>query len=226
MQPIRQRGGFWMGKDPAMASMDRFTSGQTGAMNKMLEMAVSQMDPSRMSFDPIRQRLMSQYQQQILPSIAERFTGMGDGQGSSAFLGELTSGTNDFMERMGALESQYNMQMLPQYLRMGELGLTPQQEYMYMPGSKGMLQSGGEALMEAIPHAIAAYASGGVSIPASLAALFSKWFGGSRTPAAESAPEEQAPTTPGFNPVWRNNTLWPGMDTYDFATNKYKYRGE
>ena len=206
MQPIRQSGGVMMGKKPSIVSVDRFTSRETGAMNKMLEMAVSQMDPSRMSFDPIRQRLMSQYQQQILPSIAERFTGMGDGQGSSAFLGELTSGTNDFMERMGALESQYNMQMLPQYLRMGELGLTPQQEHMYIPGSKGMLQSGGEALMEAIPHAIAAYASGGTTLPASLTALFSKWFGGS---GSQPADKEQ-PTSAGFNPQWKGN--WPGLD--------------
>ena len=149
---------------------------------------------------------MSQYQQQILPSIAERFTGMGDGQGSSAFLGELTSGTNDFMERMGALESQYNMQMLPQYLRMGELGLTPLQEHMYMPGSKGMLQSGGEALMEAIPHAIAAYASGGATLPASIVALLAKLSGGS---GAQAADEEQ-PTSAGFNPQWKG--IWPGLD--------------
>lgn len=203
--PIRQRGGYWMGKDPAMASMDRFTSGQSGAMNRMLETAMTQMDPSRMSFDPIRQRLMSQYQQQILPSIAERFTGMGSGQGSSAFLGTLREGTNDFMERLGSLESQYNMQMFPQYLQMAQMGLMPQQEHMYMPGSKGMLQSGGEALMEAIPNIVA---SGGTTLPASLAALFAKWFGGSGTP--ESAPAEQAPTTPGFNPQWKGN--WPGLD--------------
>lgn len=205
-QPIRQGGGFMMGKKPSIASVDKFTSWQTGPMNKMLEMAMSQMDPSRMSFDPIRQRLMSLYQQTVLPSIAERFTGMGDGQGSSAFLGELTGGTNDFMERMGTLESQYNQQMLPQYLRMGELGLTPLQEHMYMPGSKGMLQSGGEALMEAIPHAIAAYASGGATLPASIVALLAKLSGGS---GAQAADEEQ-PTSAGFNPQWKGN--WPGLD--------------
>jgi hypothetical protein len=192
-----------MGKKPSIASVDKFNSGQTGSMNKMLEIAMSQMDPSRMSFDPIRQRLMSLYQQTVLPSIAERFTGMGNGQGSSAFLGELTGGTNDFMERMGTLESQYNQQMLPQYLRMAELGLTPLQEHMYMPGSKGMLQSGGEALMEAIPHAIAAYASGGATLPASIVALLAKLSGGS---GAQAADEEQ-PTSAGFNPQWKGN--WP-----------------
>lgn len=204
-QPIRQRGGSWMGKDPAIASMGRFTSGQTGAMNKMLEMAMSQIDPSRMSSDPMRQRLMSLYQQQILPSIAERFTGMGDGQGSSAFLGELTGGTNDFMERMGTLESQYNQQMLPQYLKMGEIGLTPQQENMYAPGSKGMLQSGGEALMQAIPHAIAAYASGGATLPVSIAALLAKLFGSSGKTETDGQP-----TSAGFNPQWKGS--WPGLD--------------
>jgi hypothetical protein len=202
MQPIRQSGGVMMGKKPSIVSVDRFTSRETGAMNKMLEMAMSQMDPSRMSSDPMRQRLMSLYQQQILPSIAERFTGMGDGQGSSAFLGELTSGTNDFMERMGTLESQYNMQMLPQYLRMGEIGLTPRQEHMYAPGSKGMLQSGGEALMEAVPHAIAAYASGGATLPVSIVALLAKLFGSS----GKTETEEQ-PTSAGFNPQWKGN--WP-----------------
>lgn len=95
---------------------------------------------------------LRQYQQQILPSIAERFTGAG-AQGSSAFQQTLAQSGKDLALDLQALRSGLQFQALPQAfqyasapselgLQLGRLGLGTQavQNY-FQPGQQGLLQS-------------------------------------------------------------------------------------
>lgn len=65
--------------------------------------------------------LMRQFQERILPGIAERFSGAGAGaQSSSAFQQALGSAGADLTERLGALRGGLQMQALPQALSYGQ----------------------------------------------------------------------------------------------------------
>ena len=61
--------------------------------------------------------LQRQFQEQIIPGLAERFSGAGAGaQSSSAFQQALGSAGADLAERLGSLRGQLQMQAAPQAL--------------------------------------------------------------------------------------------------------------
>ncbi len=107
------------------------------------------------SFDPIAQKARSNFQSQTIPSIAERFTSLGNGaQNSSAFQGALTGAGQNLDESLAALESQFGLQQQgqnnQQLMSLLSLLLQPQYENAYFPGQPGLLQglagAGGQAL--------------------------------------------------------------------------------
>jgi len=85
--------------------------------------------------------LMSQFFQQTVPSIAERFTGLGAGaQGSSAFTQQLGQAGAGLSEQLGALRGGLQQQGLGQLqglLGQG-LGARPS-ETVFRPGGQGFL---------------------------------------------------------------------------------------
>ena len=99
-------------------------------------------------FGNIENLYKNQFQSQILPSIAERFTAMGaGGPSSSAFAGAVGQAGSGLASQLAALRSQYGMQQL-------QTGLRPQFESIYQqrqPGFGenallGLIQAGGPAL--------------------------------------------------------------------------------
>lgn len=108
-------------------------------------------------FAPIAQRARTQFQQQTIPSIAERFTAMGEGaQSSPAFAQLLGQAGAGLEEGLAAQEAQYGLQQqgLLQAL-LGQLlgvGLTPQFETAYMPSQPGFLQSLLGGGLQALPQ--------------------------------------------------------------------------
>jgi hypothetical protein len=85
--------------------------------------------------------MISEFEQQIVPSIAERFTGMGAGaQQSSAFRQALGEAGAGLTERLASLREGLKMQGLGQLssLLMGGLGAQPF-ETLYRPATSGFL---------------------------------------------------------------------------------------
>lgn len=80
---------------------------------------------------PISQQAQKRFQQQTIPSIAERFSGLG-GQSSSAFRQAIGGAGADLQGQLAALDQQ-------NALRQIALGLTPQFETGYMKGGGGLL---------------------------------------------------------------------------------------
>jgi hypothetical protein len=75
--------------------------------------------------------LMRQFQEQIIPGLAERFSGAGAGaQSSSAFQQALGGAGADLSERLASLRGQLKMQALPQALG-----------YAQAPGQRGLQQA-------------------------------------------------------------------------------------
>lgn len=106
-----------------------------------------------LNFDPIEQNAMRGFQQNVVPGLAERFSGMGTGgsQQSSAFAQQLGGAGQDLMSQLAALRAQYGlqrgqlgMQGLNQqgnmFGNMANMGLQQQFGYGFHPRSPGMLE--------------------------------------------------------------------------------------
>jgi hypothetical protein len=107
-----------------------------------------------LNFDPIEQNAMRQFQQTTIPSLAERFSGMGAGgsQRSSAFAQSLGGAGADLMSQLGALRAQYGLQrgqlggqLLGQqgniFGNLASLGMQPQFDVMQYGAQPGLLPS-------------------------------------------------------------------------------------
>lgn len=96
-------------------------------------------------FDPIAQRATSQFNQQTVPGLAERFTSMGSSGGgalsSPAFASQLGESGAGLSEALAALQAQYGLQQ--QGLGQSLLGLGQQQQFenYYQPGGHSFLSS-------------------------------------------------------------------------------------
>lgn len=97
--------------------------------------------------------LMQQFEQQIVPGIAERFAGMGTGGGassSSALNQALAQAARNLSTDIAGIRSNAQLQAIPQGLNYSQqplqnilqaAGLIPNQYY-EIPGQPGLMQSG------------------------------------------------------------------------------------
>jgi len=85
--------------------------------------------------------LQRQFQEEIVPGLAERFSGIGSGaQGSSAFGQALGSAGAGLAEQLGAMRGNLQMQGLGQLGNFMNLGMGARPfENVYQPGSSGFL---------------------------------------------------------------------------------------
>jgi len=83
---------------------------------------------------------MRQFQEQIVPGIAERFTGMGEGsQRSSAFGQQLGQAGAGLAENLAMQREGLKSQGLQQLMGMLGLGMQSPFQYMQIPGQQGGL---------------------------------------------------------------------------------------
>jgi len=102
-------------------------------------------------FEPIRQQAMQNYQQNIVPGLAERFTSMG-GRRSSGFQQALGASGANLMSNLAALEEDYNVQRQPMFQDLMKMGMQQQWENVVSPETTGfgaeflknLLSSGGQ----------------------------------------------------------------------------------
>lgn len=99
---------------------------------------------NRFDFAPIAQQARTNFQTQTIPSIAARFSGMGNQRGSDYryALGSAGAGLD---EGLAALQQKYNLAQSGQQqqllLALLSQALQPQQENIYSPSQGGLVQS-------------------------------------------------------------------------------------
>jgi len=106
MRSQQLEGGTTMVQNP------RFSPEGMSALDQMIQRSLGGMDklPSA-EFDPIRKATESNFYQNTVPGIAERFTGAGaGGQRSSAFEQSLSGAGAGLQERLAAMQQGFNMQ--------------------------------------------------------------------------------------------------------------------
>jgi hypothetical protein len=163
-------GEFFTGRPGGLQPFSPYSQNQMNIFDQLSSMGLQGFQNPYAGFDPIAQRATSQFQQQIIPSIAERFTSMGGGSLSSpAFASQLGQAGSGLAENLAALQSQYGLQNRAQMLSLLGLGLTPQYQFQQTPEQPGFLQQIIPSLGRLGLHAGAAALTGGASaVPSAL----------------------------------------------------------
>lgn len=156
----KQRGSvgrFFSGTRPQVYNNPLYSPYQNDALNYLTQFGLGgiqnlqQNQPgNNFNFAPIGNQELERFYTQTVPSLAERFTALGDGQRSSAFQGTLAQAGRGLGNDLAAQQQQYNLQQqqLAQnqygmnqnlYSNALSLGLRPQFESNLQPGKSGAL---------------------------------------------------------------------------------------
>lgn len=135
-------GATAAGKSGKFRQLPTMSPEQIGRANIAGQLGLEQIQNPYAGFDPIANRARSQFQQQTVPGLAERFTSMGkNALSSTAFTSQLGQAGAGLEEALASLMAQYgqNQQSLGQSL-LG-MGQKPQFENAYVPGGHTFLSS-------------------------------------------------------------------------------------
>ena len=147
-----------------MSALMKFLFGQPGSINatptvtpqqqQLLDLILgSSMGPLQQGFSNLSGILsgdkqafeapaMRQFQQEIVPNIAETFAGLGEGsQGSSAFAQTLGRSGADLAENLASKRADLQSNALEQLLGFAKTGLQSQFNPTQIPGQQGLLQT-------------------------------------------------------------------------------------
>lgn len=146
-------GNFLTGSPGKSFTLPRYTPQQQGAFNQILQNSLSGLAANQPDFGPIENRARSQFMQQTVPGLAERFTAMGSNALSSpAFVGQLGQAGAQLEEGLAAQRAGYDLQKQQMLLQMLGLGLSPQFENFYQMPTTGFLGAGAKGLFSMLPY--------------------------------------------------------------------------
>lgn len=202
--------GFWTGNKDQISQQSTLDKGQQGLLSSLLQMLQGQqgqggnyqqsqdylgrmISGSGEDYERFAAPFKTQFEQQTLPGIAERFAGLGGGlgggtMGSSGFAQALGGAGTQFQSNLANLYAQIQQQAagqaMGQFNNLAGMGLgTRAFENIYQPGSTGalggMLSGLGQGLGTGLGMGIGGGLTGGAG---GISSAFSKFFG--KTPAA------------------------------------------
>jgi len=109
---------------------------------------------TQQGFDPIEKQAREGFSQRTIPTIAERFTSLGNNAISSpAFASQLGQAGAGFETDIAALRSQYGLQQNQQLMQLLNQ-LAPEQAY--FGRQPGLLEGGAQGVLESLPQYLAA----------------------------------------------------------------------
>ncbi len=138
-------GSFFGGTQNRYERVPKYNEQQNDVLNQILQMGIGGLQNPQAGFEPIANKARSQFAQQTVPGLAERFTQMGQSSTMSPqFASQLGSAGAGLEEALAALSSQYGLQNQSQLLQMLGLGLNPRDEINYFEGEPGFGQMLGQ----------------------------------------------------------------------------------
>lgn len=133
---------FLFGKGSSTEQIPRLNPEQQDALSQLLQTGMSTIQDPEKGFEPIARQAKSRFEQEGIPSIAERFTSMGQGaQRSSDFMGALGSARAGLDENLAGMQANYGMQNKQFGSQLAQTGMTPGFDPLYQPKSYGLLGS-------------------------------------------------------------------------------------
>lgn len=148
------------------------------ALSQMLQYGLNGMNSNQFDWAPIEQQARSNFAQNTMPSIAERFTQLGGGNslGSGSRQRMMAGAQAGLEENLAAMKSQYNLQREPLMQNYMRMGMMPQFENQYHQEDPGMLKSLLGQLIPAAAQMGTAYLTGGASLIPQAASAFSSFM--------------------------------------------------
>ncbi len=149
-----------------------FTPQQQNALDQLLSMGLGKVNnQQQFDFAPIEQKARTEFQTNTIPTIAERFTSMGNGaQRSSAFQGALGNAASGLEQSLAALRSQYGLQQQGMQSQLGQnllqLGLGQQFDTLHQPEQRGFLSTAGGSILSLLPLLALGAGTGGLGLGA------------------------------------------------------------
>jgi hypothetical protein len=138
----------------------QFDDEQLSALAQLLQGGQNQLNDPYQGFGDIENYATQNFNQQVVPGLAERFAGSGSNASSSPiFAQQLGQAGQQFSQGLGALKAQYGQQNRAQGLQQIQMGLTPNKTqnvpgFLNGPLLGQLLQGGAKAGL--------GYASGGL----------------------------------------------------------------
>lgn len=156
---------FFLGTPERQYYSSPFSQNQSQGLEQLLGMGLQNQQNPYGGWEDLRNSILSDYQQNILPNILERFTGMGGGSLSSPdFAKQVTAGNQGLMSMLLAHKANLGQQNRQFGLQQSQAGLRPQFESAYSPRQPGALEdiwnTGKNITQQAIPFALRALAGG------------------------------------------------------------------
>ena len=158
--PVDAEKHWYKGTEPYTLRTPIYGEQQGGAFAEALRMALEGLRNNKLDFGPIAQKARTDFAQQTIPSIAERFSGLG-AQRSSAFgqqLGQAGAGLESNLAAQGA---QYGLESNRALQNLLGIGLTPQYETSYSGGREGEGSKAVNSLIQGLVKILGSYATGG-----------------------------------------------------------------
>lgn len=131
------------GSPDQMYEFNQFNPDQQQALSQILQMSLGGLQKTPFDFGPIAQQARENFQQKTIPSIAERFAGLG-GLRSSAFNRAIGQAGAGLETNLGALGAQYNLAQQSNLGKLLQIGLAPQTQQGIMPGTSGIFGNLGQ----------------------------------------------------------------------------------
>ena len=166
MRPYGQNNDYWdnwlYGEPERVQQLQNYNPNQNTAMDQILQRGL-QGSMNNFDFAPIEAQARTGFMQNTIPSIAERFSGLGSGgQRSSAFYNSMGQAGAGLEQSLAAMKQNYNMQMMPMMQNMMGMGLNRRYENAMHQRVPGMLETGGSAFLGGLGGALGGAATGGM----------------------------------------------------------------
>lgn len=140
----QQRGdvaGAFLGYHPEVYEKSLLSGYQQRASNYLLDQGLRGIQQNRPNFLPIANQQLEKFYTQTVPTLAERFTAMGNGQRSSAFQGALANAGRGLHNDLAAQNQQLNQQNYANSANLLNFGFAPRFENIVNPGTGGLLNA-------------------------------------------------------------------------------------
>lgn len=190
---------FFTGKPGGWEQVSTVSPQQSQFMNSLLQNLGPQASQA-FNFQPIAQAATNRFEQQTLPSIAERFAGMGSKR-SSGYNQAMANAYENLQTNLAGQQAQFGLQSQGNLAKLLGLGLKPKFENIYMEGQESPFAS----ILPYLIHAGVGIATGGASLPISAGMLgagtadvgpLQNWLGSLFGGGNKAVPQAQAnPTT-------------------------------
>jgi hypothetical protein len=133
-------GNAAFGTPEEVQQHSNITPEQQNILQYLQQMGIQGLQNPYGGFAPIAQQAQNDFYQNTVPSLAERFTSMGNGSLSSpAFASQLGQAGANLQTDLAAQQSQYGQQNIGQILQMLQMALNPQFENIMRPAQSGFV---------------------------------------------------------------------------------------